>query len=1602
MRVQHGCPQGRYGEEPELRNSSCSGVCADGFVCPTGSTSRTSTPCPSGAYCADGLLVPCPAGRFMRSGVTAAVSQSSCLLCPAGRYSAAVGVVDDNATVCSACVWPESSDPGSAECWPGVLYVNASNPPPLEVGLSVGDVVTVAFSKDTNKFGADAEGVILFQPSIGEVVTSWLSDRLMVLRLVSTASVVDFAAADIGVLQATVLASAEVRSKHGSSSLPNTTVMVGGTWGVPAPPRILQVVVLDTGRQGGVGPGDRMRIAFDQRVAQLPLPTAALVDTVLQFTPALSDFGVSYVGVWWSATALDVVITSGRVESATELAVGALNVSTLPSGGLTSLNGQSGASNDSARVMEGSWGDVPLGTVEGKTARSLRVELTPPSNRFGYAVERYVVQWSTAADVAHASTWDELASLPLSSRYNTSLGPEFGFGAVLEVELRDVTAETSGVALLRLRGSRLESAAFDIDGLRVGVEYFVFVACNNLRALGPYTPSTPPSRSPNVPVIKRLGVSARRLNGAGGDVISVTGSRLGDPSVELVVLVLQNAVYSFRSPPCVAVVVFAELQCISPAGVGSGFHVGVEVDGVLSSWFPTTLSYDVPQVFEFLGAGATDGETAGEQVVVLYGRNFGATFMDPLPLQSVVYSPLGLPYVYTAADCAITLNHTEITCRTVPGVGERLLWTVAVAEQESTNPRTRYARPVISHIRVVDAVEATTGGGAAAVGANATATTTVLLQTEGGQLMVITGQFFGRASPSYLSVVEAHGDIAGRVLRAVNCRVTVDNVEVQCTTPSGVGTGYRWSIVVGDQRSLPYAVAMSYLPPVITSAGVDGGRLTRTAGGSLLSFVGANLGDDLSAVVITWNGAPMPSVYYERNFRELRVRTLAGEGANVTVTLWVGGQQAVLPGDSQWLVFKAPSLASVELASSSSLLFDCSSVGDNGVGGGGLSTLEVSLVLTGQDFGFGPNTAVRAGSGVCTPDVSQSGHTRIVCSTRQCVGDVVISVGGKSSAAVPYEYNALVQVPHIDGVFPVGGPTVGGTEVRILGSQFRLSGSVSFVEVDASFVRTNVSAPCVVTSYSPTEIKCVSPPGDGGRFEVVVTAQGFSSPLYLPLWRYFSPVILSTDTPQLPTHPQGVVLTLFGRNFGWRGMTQGSVTVGSRPCAVVAWNDTEVKCLAPVGVMSQAAVEMVSSGIPSTDANNPPSVFVRYDAPAVYGAAPLLWNSTGGGVLTVVGRDFGVPFPVTVWLHRGVLVNDAKVLPGVRGVLVCPVMAANSSATVILCIMPAGYDSDWVVTVINHANTTDSFLQAQVAANASVRVGYEPPSLTSVAVVRASGTASGSHSDPHAAFVEVRGDGAAPAVGGFLVRLRGRNLSTRPVVQLSGDECVLIGEVSPAHDSVVCSVPPRRISTDALLVVLSGSYVSNAIHLEFDAPAVTDVQPRLITAMSHKQPSTLHVSGVNFGVVLPLVQSSHSVAIGGVKCLAVSWQSDSALTCLFAEELDVGWHNVTVWVRDDESPPTNVSVRAECLPSFYARDGERCMPCPEGSTCAGGMTEPVAIKGFFPVARGVFVLCQPREACLGGANNTCHRNYAGPRCADCATGTYRCVEAVVRVLVCEV
>jgi hypothetical protein len=45
------CPRGRYGGAPGLPSALCSGPCAPGFLCPSGSVSDTQVECPQGWFC---------------------------------------------------------------------------------------------------------------------------------------------------------------------------------------------------------------------------------------------------------------------------------------------------------------------------------------------------------------------------------------------------------------------------------------------------------------------------------------------------------------------------------------------------------------------------------------------------------------------------------------------------------------------------------------------------------------------------------------------------------------------------------------------------------------------------------------------------------------------------------------------------------------------------------------------------------------------------------------------------------------------------------------------------------------------------------------------------------------------------------------------------------------------------------------------------------------------------------------------------------------------------------------------------------------------------------------------------------------------------------------------------------------------------------------------------------------------------------------------------------------------------------------------------------------------------------------------------------------
>jgi len=91
------CPAGRYGSTPGLITPNCSGPCAQGYICPPGSSVNNVIPCPAGMYCVtgSGSATSCPAGYYCAPGSIDATP------CPSGTYSILTGQTSISA--CNPC-----------------------------------------------------------------------------------------------------------------------------------------------------------------------------------------------------------------------------------------------------------------------------------------------------------------------------------------------------------------------------------------------------------------------------------------------------------------------------------------------------------------------------------------------------------------------------------------------------------------------------------------------------------------------------------------------------------------------------------------------------------------------------------------------------------------------------------------------------------------------------------------------------------------------------------------------------------------------------------------------------------------------------------------------------------------------------------------------------------------------------------------------------------------------------------------------------------------------------------------------------------------------------------------------------------------------------------------------------------------------------------------------------------------------------------------------------------------------------------------------------------------------------------------------------------
>jgi hypothetical protein len=293
----------------------------------------------------------------------------------------------------------------------------ASDPDPVAPGLSPDDVLTLYFTKATNQPQVGSTSAVLsllaFSPPLAtQLRASWQPGGDSVVPSAGHRLVITLSGTVNGNISATLLPSVRVavlpsgglRDASGTSPVATSPGLpVSGTWGNATAPRFADfapVVALDYGAQPGLGPGDALLLRFDQPVVQVPVGNKTALDRLFTFQP--SYWAGDYSGVWLSLSALLVTVRSlgPAVPSTPSLrastAVGALQVSVVPEGGLTSFDGTSPPSNASSVVTSGSWGEpVCDGGLYVYSSKGLVAAFVAPVNA-SYAPEWYTIQVESA------------------------------------------------------------------------------------------------------------------------------------------------------------------------------------------------------------------------------------------------------------------------------------------------------------------------------------------------------------------------------------------------------------------------------------------------------------------------------------------------------------------------------------------------------------------------------------------------------------------------------------------------------------------------------------------------------------------------------------------------------------------------------------------------------------------------------------------------------------------------------------------------------------------------------------------------------------------------------------------------------------------------------------------------------------------------------------------------------------------------------------------------------------------------------------------------------------------------------------------------------
>ncbi len=405
--------------------------------------------------------------------------------------------------------------------------------------------------------------------------------------------------------------------------------------------------------------------------------------------------------------------------------------------------------------------------------------------------------------------------------------------------------------------------------------------------------------------------------------------------------------------------------------------------------------------------------------------------------------------------------------------------------------------------------------------------------TAGGSTVVIRGLSLG-----LVNLVTIGG--ASAPITSANANT------IFCVAPAGQGTNVQ---VQAFEPGNPSNVlnTFAYDIPRITNLSIN---TSPTSGGGTLTITGSNFGTSRTVTIGGTSAAPTGA----SNHTQIQCIIPAGQGLNQPITINVSGQVNI-PSGTSTITYTAPTLTSLTPS--------------------GFTTAGGTATLNGSNLGINPLVFV---NGVQTTIQPGNTHSSLIFNVPVGNGAsnlVIVSVGGQISNPLTLSYPA----PIISTILPSSGPTAGGYEATITGTNLGPTSS-------ASITFNNQIVPVLQSSTGHTSLKFIVPPGEGINRSMTVSTGGQTSPTFAG-FSYQAPLI-SQVVPAKFDVSGGTTATILGSSFGLSPV----VTIAGQVAPILNQTHNAITCTVPAHLPGNAQVAVTVAGMPSN------SVAADYICPA--------------------------------------------------------------------------------------------------------------------------------------------------------------------------------------------------------------------------------------------------------------------------------------------------------------------------------------------------------------------------------------------------------------------